>query len=243
MTEFTVKLAGVPIAVKARFDDVRQLCRDYLTTQPPAFTVCPTPEEVALEQVKSDREAEVEGLPKRRYPEGYLETIAVYRKIAAALLDYDVFLMHGSAVCADGQAYLFTAPSGTGKTTHTRLWLREIPGAFVINGDKPLIRVGEGGCEIFGTPWSGKEGMNTNASAPLKAVCVLERGQTNVIEKQSFSDVLPVVIQQSYRPRDEAAMSKTLSLIRRLGEQVRFYRLRCNMDPEAALVAREGMKD
>ncbi|MBP5288614.1 MAG: hypothetical protein J6Z79_01920 [Clostridia bacterium] len=243
MNEFTVKLAGVPIGVEAHFDDVYRLCGEYLCEDNPAFTVRPSLEDIALEQEKSDREASFEGLRAMKFSDGYLETLAVYRQIAHKLLDYDVMLMHGSAVCVDGKAYLFTAASGTGKTTHTRLWLREIPGAFVINGDKPLIRFYRDRCEIFGTPWSGKEGMNRNTSAPLKAVCVLERGKTNQIRREDFSSVLPMVIQQSYRPQEVEGMTKTLDLIRRMSTLTSFYRLSCNMDPDAATTAYRGMNE
>ena len=243
MSVFTVKLAGVPVRVESLFDEVRQLCEAYLCQDEPAFTVRTTPADIAREQETSDREADYERRPRIRFSGGYLETLAVYRKIVVALLDYDILLMHGSAVCLDGQAYLFTASSGTGKTTHTRLWLNAFPGAFVINGDKPLIRFLDDHCEIFGTPSAGKEGMNRNTSAPLKAVCVLERGKENHIRREDFSAVLPMVIQQSYRPRDVVGMSKTLDLIRRMSEFTAFYRLSCNMDPEAAMVSYRGMKD
>ena len=171
-----------------------------------------------------------------------METLAVYRKIAVGLLDHDVFLMHGSAVAVDGQGYLFTASSGVGKTTHTRLWLAHIPGASVVNGDKPLLRFSDGGVEVCGTPWAGKEGMNANVAVPLRAICVLERGAENRIAPLPFLEAYPILLQQSYRPADAAALQKTMQFVRRLGERVKLYRLACNMEPDAARVSYEGMK-
>ncbi len=239
--KFTISLAGVPIAVESTYDEVYDLCADYRTGAVPAFTIRTDSADIRFEREKSLREAADEGQPLFIYPDPYLETLAVYRKIVVKLIERGILLMHGCAVCAGGRAYLFTAPSGTGKTTHARLWLENIPGAFVVNGDKPLLRLSGEGCEICGTPWAGKEGMNTNTIVPLEAICFLNRGEKNEIHPASFREVMPLLLQQTYRPSQPDAMTRTLSLIRLLGERIRFYRLRCNMDAEAAQVAFAGM--
>lgn len=94
--------------------------------------------------------------------------------LAAALLYYNILLMHGSALCMDGEAYIFAAPSGTGKSTHARLW-REVFGdrVWMINDDKPLVRVEEERAFVFGSPWCGKHKLGCNGSARLKAVVEL----------------------------------------------------------------------
>lgn len=166
----------------------------------------------------------------------YLETLAVYRKIAEVLLDRDVLLMHGSVIAAGDNAVMFTAPSGTGKTTHTRLWLDGVPGSYVVNGDKPLLHVGET-VTAFGTPWSGKENMNRNCGAQLKAICLLERNETNQIERIGFGQIWQRVMKQVYLPKDPVKLGKTMHLIDRLCRQMPFYRLCCNMEPDAAAVA------
>ena len=240
--DFTMELAGVKIAVHSLFDEVYELCRDYLCQGTGAFSVSTTLQDIAFERETSRREAARMGQPEYPFSDGYLETLAVYRKITLGLLDYDTILMHGAAVCVNGEAYLFTAPSGTGKTTHVRLWLDTIPGAFVVNGDKPLIRVGKEGCEVFGTPWAGKEGWNQNTSAPLRAICLLERGRENEIEEIHFPAALSILVQQTHRPHEAGAMARTLELIGRLSGSLRFYRLACNMDPDAARVSFEGMR-
>ena len=114
--EFMIRLADVNIAVNSMHDEVFRLCRDYLTDGTTDFYVSPAPADIALERVKNMREAETEGLPPVDYPAPYLETLAVYRKIAAEMLRYDTLLLHGAVVAVKDKAWLFTAPSGTGKT-------------------------------------------------------------------------------------------------------------------------------
>ena len=173
-----------------------------------------------------------------------LELLAVYRRIAEQMPFRDTFLFHGSAVAVDGAAYLFTARSGTGKSTHTRLW-REMLGdrAVMVNDDKPLIRLTEDGAVVYGTPWNGKHRLGANISVPLKAVCILERAKQNTIRAITREEAFPMLIQQSYRPLDPAALAKTLSLVDRLSRTVSLYRLGCNMDPEAAELSYNIMKE
>ena len=242
MREFRISLGGQVIGIRSIYDEVYSLCRDYLSDEAEvAFRVETRPEDIAFEQEKALREAALEGKPAILYSEPYLEILAVYRKIAVGMLKYDTWLMHGSAVAVGHEAFLFTAPSGTGKTTHTRLWLEQVPGAFVINGDKPLLRMRAGICEACGTPWSGKENMNLNAMVPLRAICFLNRGVTNRFEEIPFREAAPLLLQQSCRYSDSLMMQKTMQLVKQLGSCVRFYRLFCNMESEAAMVSWNGM--
>ena len=117
-----------------------------------------------------------------------------------------------------------------------RLWLKNISGSYVVNGDKPLILIDEE-CTVYGTPWAGKEGMNRNIGVKLCGIIFLNRGENNRIEQVPMSNVLPVLIQQSYRPKEKTELEKTLSLLGRLGKKIPMYQLYCNMDPEAAFVA------
>ena len=148
--------------------------------------------------------------------------------------------MHGAVIAVGQKAWLFTAPSGTGKTTHIRLWLENIPGSYVVNGDKPLIRMGEE-VTVFGTPWAGKEGMQRNTGVPLCGIVLLERGALNRIEALDFAHALPTLIQQIYRPKEREPLEKTLELIGELDRRIPLYRIECNMLPEAALTAYETL--
>lgn len=234
--EFTVRLAGLNVAITSLFDEVYGFCHDYLTDAPADMAVSVTHEDIFNEKIKNIREAQLEGLPVVDYPDSYLETLAVYRKIVTKMLDFDTFLMHGAVIAVGDKAWLFTAPSGTGKTTHINLWLNNIPGSYVVNGDKPLIHIGEE-CTVYGTPWAGKEGMNRNVGVKLCGIVVLNRGAENHIEKVPMTQILPVLIQQSYRPKERVELEKTLSLLSRMGKMIPMYQLYCNMNPDAALTA------
>jgi hypothetical protein len=159
------------------------------------------------------------------------------------MISYGILLFHGSVISVDGEAYLFTAKSGTGKSTHTRLW-RQMFGdrAFMVNDDKPLLKITEEGVFACGTPWDGKHHLSRNSIVPLKGICILERGEENHIVTISGKEALPMLLQQSYRPSNPLGLSQLLGIIDMLTQKVSFYRLKCNMDPEAALVAYEGMQ-
>ncbi len=239
--EFTVKLAEVNIQINSIYDEVFTLCKEYLSDGNADFCVTVTENDILYEREKSKREAAYEGIPCPEFSHSYLETLAVYRKIAVGLLDYGTFLMHGAVVGLHGKAYLFTAPSGVGKTTHTRFWLEQFPDAFIINGDKPLLKFKGGKVYAFGSPWAGKEGANTNTSLPLYAVCALSRDKENAITPLAFQQVFPFLIGQTYRPSNRESMEKTLGYIRDLGKSVKFFSLHCNLDKTAANIAFDGM--
>lgn len=240
MDTFCVRLAGLLIGVCAQFPSTKSFFRGYLEEGEALFTVRVTAEDLLYEREQALRQAELDGVT-RRLSDPYLETLSVLRLIAAQLLSYDTLLFHGAAVAVDGRAYLFTAPSGTGKTTHVRLWLSQIPGAYVLNGDKPFLRVTEGGVEVCGNPWQGKENYGCNEILPLAAICLLERGAENRIEPIGLEKALGTLLKQTNIPSDDGALLEVLRLMGRLSSRVRLYRLSCNMEPEAALVSAGAM--
>ena len=264
MPRFSIQLAQNRILVDALFDSTKEFCKEYLCNEErttglqeeaPDITVTITQQDIEYEKQKSAEEDAAMGIPTRRFKNEYLETLAVYRKICDRMPERDTFLFHCSAVAVDGKAYLFTAPSGTGKSTHTRLW-REVFGdrAVMINDDKPLLRVASESAQtgkdgtpvqsrvlVYGTPWDGKHRLSTNTVAPVAGICLLERGEENGIERIAKEDAFPRLLQQTYRPQSPVALMKTMELLETVASDVPLYRLRCNMEPEAARVAYEGM--
>lgn len=238
----TYRLAGHAIKIESLYSQVHTLCAAYRVEDDAEYCITTAPADIAYERKRSARADELEGVAVREYSNPYLETLAVYRKLAQLLVQDDILLMHGAVVAVDGQAYLFTARSGTGKTTHTRLWMQQFGDrAVMVNGDKPLLHVTNTGVTVYGTPWDGKEHLSRNIACPLKAVCILTRSETNHIERISPKEALTMLCQQSYRPAQPAALRKTLALVDLLSSSVSLYKLGCNMEPEAALVAYHGM--
>lgn len=158
------------------------------------------------------------------------------------LPEFGGFLLHSSAVVHNGKAYLFSAPCGTGKSTHTQLWLKRFDDAYILNDDKPAIRITKNGFFVYGTPFSGKTDLNVNKAVPLGGICALERGETNYIEKMDAEEALFRILNQTIRPYDEKKMEILLKLLDKLINTMPVYKLHCNMDIEAADVAYNGMK-
>lgn len=238
----TIKLAGITVEIYTLYNSLKNTA-DYETADAPDFTVCISEEDIIAERQKSIDECAFEGIPYPNYSPAALENTAVYRKIAEKLPEYDGFVFHGSAVAVGNKAYLFTAKSGTGKTTHTNLWLKNINGSYVVNGDKPIIRIIDGKPFVCGTPWMGKEGYGCNKNVPLCAVCFLNRAPENRIQKTDFGKVYPKLIGQTYRPTNGNLFVKTIKLLEKTGHCVPIYELFCNMDDGAALVSFGGMSN
>lgn len=174
----------------------------------------------------------------------YLESLAIYRKICGLLIGQDIMLFHCSSLELDDSAYLFTAPSGTGKSTHTRLW-RQVFGERVkmINDDKPLLRHWpDGSWEVFGTPYGGKDNLQANISQKVKGIVLLERAPENHIERVTPHEAYPRLLAQSYRElRDPAALLHTMDLVGSLA-QLPVFRMGCTISEEAVWMAYKALK-
>ena len=243
MPSFKLRLADKVIAAECIYSETADFCKGYLTDAEPEIFLSVSADDIAYEAMKSAEERAIEGLAPYEFSPEYLETLALYRKIAQALVNYGIILFHGSAVSVDGEAYIFTAKSGTGKSTHTRLW-REYLGerCVMVNDDKPLIALTDKGAVVYGTPWNGKHRLGANISAPLKAICILGRAERNSILPQSPREVFGELFAQTYRFADPVGMKKTLEILDKLLGSVSLYRLGCNMDIEAAEVAYNEMR-
>ncbi len=229
---FIMELAGVRIRVENRFPYVEAQCKDFLCKEDRFdFSVSVSPEEIAEEQKNGE------------FSEGYCESICTYRHICDRISDYNVFLLHSSVIEVDGYAYAFTAKSGVGKSTHTALWLKNIPHARVLNGDKPLYRLEpNGSLTVFGTPWNGKEDWGENISAPLAAICFIERGVENAIRKAEEIEVVSRLVHQLYLRGERRSVEQRLILMDGLVRAVPYYVLACTISDEAAHLAWNTMR-
>ncbi|MBR2526906.1 MAG: hypothetical protein IKE58_00295 [Blautia sp.] len=175
--------------------------------------------------------------------ESYLEEMALLWTINNILLTHDGFFLHGAAISFDDMACIFTAPSGTGKTTHIRLW-RECFGqrVQVINGDKPFIRLTDGEWRVFPNPWNGKEGWGGRCEKPLKGLCFLARsGGGNRIRPMKPDEALPLLFEQTVMPEEKELIRSYMSVMSRFLREVPCWQLFCEPSREAALVSRDAM--
>lgn len=220
------RLADLNIDIRNRYKHTSVQCAGYIAPEgsAPDVTVA-VPEEAHAKLVAE----------KPQFGPGYLESIEIYRRLCTAILPYDAFFVHAAVVEVDGRAYAFSATSGTGKSTHISLW-REYFGdrVQIINGDKPILRRRDGQFIAYGTPWCGKEGWNQNRSAPLAAICFLERSEDNYIHPLTPEKAVDRILGQLLRPKTAKEMDMTLALTDSLLRTVPIYVLGCNISREAA---------
>ena len=159
------------------------------------------------------------------------------------LINYDGILLHASAVEKDGYAYLFSAKSGTGKSTHTHLWLDTLENVRMINDDKPALRRIDGKFFACGTPFSGKNDESTNICVPVRAIIFLERSEENSIEIISSKQAIPLLLSQTVRPSKETHMLKLLDLLDLLLTETPIFKLKCNISKQAVYTAYNGINN
>lgn len=232
MANFIINIANLNIGVTSIYDYSKKFCAEFLTDAEPDFSVSTTEEKI-------DREIEIsEFNPKRPYA----ESICLYREIAEIIPNYDRVVFHGASIEYEGNGYIFTAVSGTGKSTHIKLW-QEFLGndkVQIVNGDKPILHITDCGTTVYSTPYAGKEGWQNHSSAPLKAICVLRRGTENRIVKAKPSEVLTDVFKQVYRPYNAQSAVKTLELVDKL-LAVPVFILECDISEQAVKVSFEAL--
>lgn len=229
------KIADVVFDAEFNYEYTADICRDYLYdgVDLPSFSV-------KITQADIDEEKVGEAC---KFPDYYLESLAVFRKLCEYLLESgEGIIFHSSAVMVDGEAYLFAAPSGTGKSTHTGLW-RKLLGdrAVMINDDKPIIKRIDGDFYVYGTPWMGKHHLGNNIRCKIKAVCKLERGAENSIKKIGKDEMLMTLLNQTLRPEKEETYDKLLKILEDMLNTVGLYGLKCNMDISAAELSYNSM--
>ena len=180
----------------------------------------------------------------RQVPDFETEDLAEYMTsgtlFARRILNFDGYYIHSSAVVLDGKAYLFTAPSGTGKSTHTEKWVA-LFGAHYLNDDKPVLRRVNGKWMAYGTPWSGKHDLSANEGVPLGGIACLQRGEKNEIVPMPAAEAIPYFMSQTvYHLRADQVETK-LRLMDALLREVPVWKLSCLPDDDAAEMARTTM--
>lgn len=180
----------------------------------------------------------------RHLPPKDIELILMCGRFSREILLHEGFVLHSSAIVYRNRGILFSADSGVGKSTHTRLWQKHFgaENVRILNDDKPAIRSGEDGFTVYGTPFSGNSDENLNLSVPLHAIVFIERDEKNFIHKISPEEAMPLLMRHTLRPGSSAErMEVLLGLLNRLLLEIPVYKLHCNMEEEAAVTAAEGL--
>lgn len=227
-------IAGLKTQYHVRYDRLREQSRKY---------------EADFDSSETEIIAEVtEEMIQKKVDETQINNKAMWEYMLTghffykALLNYDGFMLHSSCVEKDGFAYLFSANSGTGKSTHTHLWLKNLSGTRIINDDKPALLLENGIWYACGTPFSGKTNENVNAKVPLRAVVFIKRGEENRVKRISTAEAIKLLYEQTIKISDKGLLIKTLELIDNLLTNVPAFELECNMDDGAAIASYNGIE-
>lgn len=138
----------------------------------------------------------------------------------------------------------FRLTHGTGKSTHTSLWLKYLAdkNPYILNDDKPAIRILENGIFAYGTPFSGKHDMSENKKVKLKAICFLEQAEKNEIAKVETAEAIKLFFEQTVSHLKKEELEKFLDILEKILEEIPVYKLRCNMSEEAVQLSYRTLK-
>ena len=238
--QFTIEIGGITIEIRCKYRLILEQCREYLTDKTPDIFIRSEAWNTE-DKFPKDREGQV-SRNNRNEPvftdSETKESLDILRKIMAVLMQRGFLLMHGAVVEKDGEAYIFTAPSGTGKSTRLRFWMELFPDSTIVNGDKPLIRVTGSRAVACGTPWAGKEGWSSNIQVPIRAIYLLERAEEDSVSKIGSWQAMQTMLLQTYSSL-EKEQEKTRMLAQMAGK-VHFFRYQSTMTKESVRMAYEA---
>lgn len=237
MEPICVELVNNMFLIQGKESDLKRFFRGYESEGEPDFYITVIDEEIKREETANSRKG------RWKFSLELLEFFAIQRQIVSRFSSQGVLLFHGSAIYVDGKTYIFTAPSGTGKSTHTRLWREMLKehNVVMVNDDKPFLKVEEGRVTAYGSPWRGKERLGCNMSAPVEAICSISQGTENVIREATQEEMYPIFYEQSLRPFDKEGTENYLHTLDVLTRSVRLYKLECDISLEAARLSYETM--
>ena len=227
------EIADLRIDIKNRCSYTSRHCAEYLSldqSSPAHFSVEVTSEEFIAEKAVSPG-----------FSDGYIENICLYRKICLKAPAFGRMLLHASILAYDGEGYAFLGKSGTGKSTHSKLWLEHVPSAYIVNGDKPLLSFDGEGVYAYGTPWKGKENFGCKEKVRLKALCFLRQSKQNKIVRLDEAGAVQALFGQLLMPKEEGAVVKTLEYADNIIRKVPAYLLDCDISKEAVKVSFEEL--
>lgn len=227
------KIAGLIVKVPEAGDLVSR-CREYLCD--PVQGTKGADIIIRTERFRRERQGSMD--------EAVFAYIETGMQFSTDCLNFGAVILHSSAVEKDGKAYLFSAPCGTGKSTHSKLWQKVFgERAKVFNDDKPVLRKIDGIWYAYGTPWCGKDGININMKAPVAGICFLKQAQENKIRRLSNREAVQKMIwQTAHNYANAERMDMRLELIDSIVRNIPIYELENKPVPEAAKLSYETMR-
>ena len=221
------EIAGLKVEMEPKFGRLTKACEGYRSSGTPVMTLTPDPRDEVQVQVPTQEEREY-----------ILHSAAFCREI----IQHGRFFLHASGVVCGGEAFLFSGPSGTGKSTHTALWQKLYPGIQILNDDKPVIWPEKGHITAWGTPFSGRTDLQRNLGVPLMGICFLKQARENRIRPVAETEALALILNNTWRPKDDKTMNLLLNGIQQVVEEIPIFELSCTTDPEAAQLSYATMK-
>lgn len=231
--ELTVVLAGIPVRLSLRS---------------PAYAACFQPfwtEADPVAAVRVPEDALAEAAP--RYEAGttpeQVEYLELGPRVCDALLPYGRILFHGAAILWRGRVWVFTANSGTGKTTQYMLWKLCFGSQIrILNGDKPLLEFRKDGILVHPSPWRGKEGLGSLDAAPLGGIILLEQSEENRMRRMLPAEAAgPLLTQLLFTRKNADDVRAACALEERLLAQVPVWLLQNRGDAASAALCRDTL--
>jgi len=160
------------------------------------------------------------------------------RVFRIALVFNGGFAIHASSIVHEDFGIAFSAESGTGKSTHTGLWIKNYPGTYILNDDAPALRLKDGKWYMYGTPWAGTTGINVNVGVPVKALVFLERSEHNTIRDCSTPESIRRIFEAIIHPMSDEVTNLVFASVSSFISSSRICVLGCNISDEAPEVVK-----
>jgi hypothetical protein len=234
MAHFKIKVADLLVDVVTKGELTARICEPYLVDS--AFT------DISIYATPAEIKKKIASMPIP-LTEEMAECICLHEKLALKLVYHDAFVLHGALLSYQGRGYAIVAPRGVGKTVHAQMWLSRFgKDVVVINGDKPILRrQSDGSYLAYGTPWCGKEGMGVNTAVSLRGICLLSRGERDVVRPVTPEGYINGIIRQVVFPTDTPSMIRGAHLLGDLIRAVPAIQADCTPTENAAELVMQAL--
>lgn len=222
------EIAGLKTEMQPQFERLKRQSDPYKSSGEPVISLNP--------QILSSDFSLTNGSDEDR------EYIYKSAEFCRKIIWHGRFFLHASAVVYNEEAYLFSAPSGVGKSTHTALWLEKFSGSYILNDDKPIVFPKKDGISVWGTPFAGKTDLHVNREVRLRAICFLKKGKENSIARINEDRAIALLLNNTYRPKSSEGMNLLLDMIGQVVDRTEIFEMSCTSEPIAAEISYKAMK-